>query len=135
MAGAPWGIESAEVTALIEELKLIRGRLKPAMRAVAVKGAMNIRDDARARIIAQSSRGYIPRYPASIGYTITKSSGTEVVAEIGPDKGRPQGALGNILEYGTSVRPPFPHLQPALDAEADAFENYLGAAAEDAVLG
>lgn len=134
MADDPWGIDTSAVDDLIKEMRRIRGRLKPAMRKVAVKGAMNVRDDARARIIAQSARGYLPRYPNSIGYTITESSGAAITAEIGPDKNRPQGALGNILEYGTSTRPPFPHLQPALDAEADRFERFLGDAAEAAVF-
>ena len=104
------------------------------MRRVAAKAAATVKADARARIIAQSSRTYIRQYPNSIGYTITESSGAVVKAEVGPDKDRPQGALGNILEYGTSKRPPFPHLQPAFDAEVDRFEDFLGEAAENAVF-
>lgn len=134
MADRGWGIESPEAEALVKELRRIRSRLKPAMRGVAVKGAMNIRDDARARILAQASKGYVAQYPRSITYTVTESSGSIVGVEIGPDKDRPQGALGNILEYGTSKNPPYPHLQPAFEAEQDNFERYLGDAAEAAVF-
>lgn len=35
-------------------------------------------------------------------------------AEIGPDKSRRQGALGNIIEFGTSKNAPIPGLAPAL---------------------
>jgi hypothetical protein len=134
MAGDPWGIESPEADALAAEFRRIRSRLKPEMRKVAVKAAMNVRDDARALILAQASKGFVAQYPRSIGYTITESSGSQVTAEIGPDKERPQGALGNILEYGTSKNPPYPHLQPALVAETDRFERFLGDAAEAAMF-
>ncbi|MGC5019015.1 hypothetical protein [Micromonospora sp. DT47] len=84
---------------------------------VVSKGALNIKKDARR--FASGIR-HAPSYPYSIGYD-TKVSGSSVSAEIGPDKDKRQGALGNILEYGTVNNAPFAHLGPALDIEGPKF--------------
>lgn len=98
---------------------------------VVEKGALNIKKDAAQRI---SGHPHAPHYPKSISYDVRRTFGG-IEAEIGPDKGRMQGALGNILEYGTSKNAPLPHLAPALDAEEpkyvkaleDLLDNLLGA--------
>lgn len=130
----PVGMNAEQVLALANELRRIRGRLRPALRKAVATSATTIRDDARARIVAQSVSGHIKQYPRSITHTVKDSGATLVTAEIGPDKDKSQGPLGNILEYGTSKNPPYPHLQPALDAEADNFEDLIGDAARDAVF-
>lgn len=90
-------------------------------RGVLQKGALNIKQDAQ-RLI--SGLRHAPLYPASITYdTDFKAGGWE--AEIGPDKTRPQGALGNLLEYGSTNNPPFAHLGPALDLEGPRFEKAI----------
>jgi hypothetical protein len=105
------------------------------MRAVAAKGALNIKNAAKANILAQTTRKYVKQYPNSITYTVTQSSGSFVSAEIGPDKDKPQGALGNILEFGSPGRPPLPHLVPAWEAEREPFAQFMGAVGEAAVFG
>ncbi|MEU9400543.1 hypothetical protein [Streptomyces sp. NPDC048242] len=61
---------------------------------------------------------HLPAYPASISYTVSRGpAGPE--AEIGPDKGRRQGPLGNLIEYGSIHNAPIPHLGPALEENAD----------------
>ena len=75
---------------------------------------------------------HAPDYPRAITYDTTDHGvGKGVSAEIGPDKDRRQGALGNILEYGTVNNPPYAHLGPALDYEGPNFERYLGELGED----
>ncbi|MEU5091719.1 hypothetical protein [Streptomyces sp. NPDC021356] len=65
-----------------------------------------------------SGRPHLPAYPSSITYTASRgAAGPE--AEIGPDKGRAQGPLGNLIEYGSIHNAPIPHLGPALDENAD----------------
>jgi hypothetical protein len=123
------------VKALAAEMSGVAGRLKPAMRAVTAKGALNIKNAARASILAQTTRKYVKQYPNSITYSVTQSSGSFVSAEIGPDKEKPQGALGNILEFGSPGRPPLPHLVPAWEAEREPYEQFMGEAAEAAVFG
>jgi hypothetical protein len=54
---------------------------------------------------ADSGIKHAPAYPASITYDVHTGAGY-VEAEIGPDKNRNQGALGNILEFGTANNPP-----------------------------
>jgi hypothetical protein len=85
---------------------------------VVAKGALNIKTDAVERISGHTR--HLPSYPRSINYDLTEGPGV-AEAEIGPQKDRTQGALGNILEYGSPNRPPIPHLGPALDAEEPRF--------------
>ncbi|MFJ6293196.1 hypothetical protein ACIQJX_07530 [Streptomyces griseoviridis] len=85
-----------------------------AVTAVAVT-AGKVKRSAAERV---SGRKYLPAYPSSITYTVSRGpEGPE--AEIGPDKGRPQGPLGNLIEYGSIHNAPIPHLGPALDEHVD----------------
>ncbi|MGW6739722.1 hypothetical protein ACWGDX_03065 [Streptomyces sp. NPDC055025] len=70
------------------------------MTGIVMRGALNVKNQWRAN--AQASAGRHARlYPYTISYDPLPMPGG-ASAEIGPDKGRPQGPLGNILEYGTS---------------------------------
>ncbi|MCW2899697.1 MAG: hypothetical protein JWO67_1962 [Streptosporangiaceae bacterium] len=106
----------------------------PALLAVTTRQAVTVtarkvRDDARDRI---KGHKYLPAYPYSITYDVkTTAEGAE--AEIGPDKGRTQGPLGNIIEYGTSKNAPLPHLGPALDANEADLEIGVTIAMQDAL--
>lgn len=104
---------------LIADLAKIAGTANVGMRAVIAKGAQNIKDEAAATI---SGHRHIPHYPRSISYDVRTLGPFSYDAEIGPDKERTQGALGNILEYGTSKNPPHPHLGPALEHEGPRLE-------------
>lgn len=87
--------------------------------AVVGKGALNIKNGARRR---SGGLAHAPAYPYSIGYDQWMSFGGPV-AEIGPDKGKRQGPLGNILEYGTEKNAPIPHIAPSADEELPRFER------------
>ncbi|MEU4570724.1 hypothetical protein, partial [Micromonospora sp. NPDC023956] len=65
-----------------------------------------------------------PAYPYAITYDSTETP-TGASADIGPDKERRQGPLGNILEYGTVKNAPIPHMGPAGAAELPRFEKAL----------
>lgn len=93
------------------------------VRAVVARGALNVKKDAQTRV----GRGpYTPRYASAISYDSHQIT-TGAWAEIGPDKDKAQGPLGNLLEYeyGTPWSAPTPHLGPALEAEAPKFEKAL----------
>lgn len=90
-------------------------------RKVVAKGALNIKTDARRRVTGLK---HAPAYPSSITYD-TKESTTGAEAEIGPDKNKRQGALGNLIEYGSVHNSPRPHMAPAADAEAPRFEKAM----------
>lgn len=99
----------------------------PEAKKVLSRAALNVKKDAKKKV---SGIRHAPAYPRSIGYDIDWD-GTLGRAEIGPDKDKRQGALGNILEYGTVNNPPYAHLGPALDYEGPNFERYLGELGED----
>lgn len=94
----------------------------PARTAKVVKrGAFNIKKGAAQR----APQGpHLPYYAKSITYD-TGEEGPLVWAEIGPDKRRRQGPLGNLLEYGSPTSPPHPHLGPAGDEEEPKFAAQL----------
>jgi hypothetical protein len=113
--------DSSEVAAYAEVLGKAAGAALDDARAVVAKGALNIKTEARRRV---SGLAHAPAYPNSITYDIGVS-GSTVTAEIGPDKAKRQGALGNILEYGTRKNAPIPHIRPAVEAELPRFEKAL----------
>jgi hypothetical protein len=93
-------------------------------RAVVTRGAMNIKKDWRANA-RQSAPQHAPMYPRTIGYDVAAYGRDIIMATIGPDKGGPQGALGNLLEYGSVHNPPHRDGGRALDIEEPRFEAQL----------
>lgn len=117
---------------LIVEFGAIEKGALPVVDAVVAKGALNVKNDAKRRVQAGTKgRGktHVTAYPYSIGYDLGHVLGASS-AIIGPDKDKRQGALGNLLEYGSVNNAPIPHLQPALDAEAPKFEAAIAAAVD-----
>ncbi len=109
-----------EVHGLEELISAVEGapaKLAKLVGPVVTKGALNIKNDWRRR---WSGIGHAPAVPYSITYDI-KALGSRLEAEIGPDKSRRQGALGNILEFGTVNNAPRPGGLPALQAEEPKF--------------
>lgn len=120
-------VDTAALTALAAEFAAAAVRIDNKAEAVVARGALNVKTDA-VRLISGHPRS--KHYPRSIGYDVTRDPGG-IVAEIGPDKDRTQGALGNILEFGTSKNAPIPHLGPALVAEEPRFVAAMEVIAED----
>ena len=116
---------SAGTEALAAELALAAARMRVAGTAVVTKGALNIKNDWRA---SASGLKHAPAYPASITFDVLPTA-TAIAAEIGPDKSKPQGALGNLIEYGSAKNPPHLDGARALAAEEPRFR---AAAEEDA---
>lgn len=95
--------------------------------AVVRRGANNIKRDAQR---FAPTGPHLPYYARSITYDTTVRVG-DVEAVIGPDKDRPQGPLGNVLEFGSSQNAPLAHLGPALDLEGPRFMKALEGIAGD----
>lgn len=108
-------VEVFGLNAVVADLEAFPVRLLVNTRKAVQVTSQKVRDDARNRI---KGHKYLPAYPYSITYD-TKVTAEGIEGEIGPDKGRAQGPLGNIVEYGTSKNAPIPHLGPALDANAE----------------
>ena len=83
-------------------------------------GANKIKKSWRA---SASGLAHAPAYPYSISYDMTGATS----AEIGPDKGMRQGALGNLIEYGSVNNPPHNNGERALDEELPHVEEHLAA--------
>lgn len=115
---------------LIGSLDAAGLRAVPAVRAVVSKGALQVKTDWRRR---WSGMRHAPALPAAITYDVTASRST-VRAVVGPDKRRAQGALGNLIEYGSIHNAPRPAGRPALDDEEPRFVAALAALA-GSVLG
>ncbi len=94
----------------------------PEVRRVVQKGALNIKKDWRQ---AWSGLDHAPRLPYAVTYD-TEEKRTSVTAEIGPDKDKRQGALGNLIEYGSVNNAPIPGGAKALRAEEPRYEKALG---------
>lgn len=88
---------------------------------VVSKGALQIKNATKQ---GWSGFAHAPALPNAVTYDIDVS-GTVVSAEIGPDKAKRQGALGNLLEFGSVNNAPRPALNPALDAEEPRFIKAL----------
>lgn len=119
--------DSSDLSRLVADLGKVPARVVPEVAKVVEKGAVNVKGQARE---LASGIAHAPAYPASITYDVSAKVG-EVEAVVGPDKDRRQGALGNILEYGTSKNAPIPHLGPALDREGPRFEAALADVLKD----
>lgn len=101
---------------------------------VVAKAALQVKNGWRDN--ARSSAGsHAPAYPDSISYDLSLTGALvgHVEAEIGPDKSRRQGALGNLIEFGSVHNPPHNDGGRALRDESPKFEKALAEAALDAL--
>lgn len=108
---ADFEIRADGLDKLIADVTRAGAEILPRARAALQVNAHKVRDDARR---FASGLSHAPLYPSSITYDTRVGVGW-VEAVIGPDKDRPQGALGNLLEYGSIKNAPHTHLGPALD--------------------
>lgn len=63
-----------------------------------------------------SGMKHLPRLPYAVSYDVTPIF-TGFQLEVGADKDKKQGALANVVEFGTVNNPPRPGLAPELDLE------------------
>ncbi|PRY56441.1 hypothetical protein [Glycomyces artemisiae] len=125
------GVDDRELQMYIAELGRVGGRLHREGLAVGEKGALNIKQDWAK---TWSGHPYFPALPRAVSYD-RRAQGADAEWEIGPDKDRPQGALGNIIEYGTVNNGPIPGGLPALDREVPRFVQALADLGMDVLSG
>lgn len=114
------------LTDLVADLSAAPGRAQRKVDRVVRKGALNVQEDWRD---LASSYDHAPLYPLSITFDAKWESGA-YVAEVGPDKDKPQGALGNLIEYGSANNPPHADGATALFTEEPRFEQAMTDLAE-----
>lgn len=116
---------SADVSgleALAADLARAGAEVDARARQVVARGALNIKTDWRTNAAATAG-AHARLYPGSITYDEpTVVPGVGVHTKVGPDKDRPQGPLGNLLEFGSATSPPHNDGGRALAAEAPRFE-------------
>lgn len=130
-------IDTSELRRLSENFGKIAGSAVKDVDLVVKKGAQNVKEEMAADV--RTSRHFVgkkgPGLESSMSYDSAYSVGT-VRYEVGPDKSRPGGALGNIYYFGTSrgggsgdiekpIRSEEPRLQSALLDLADEFGGRL----------
>ncbi|MFG3050324.1 hypothetical protein ACGFZP_05120 [Kitasatospora sp. NPDC048239] len=119
-----------ELEALVADLARASAETDRQARQVLAKGALNVKRDWQTNARASSGR-YAPHYPRSISYDPPSTGPAGISVVIGPDKGAAQGALGNILEYGTSTQAGHNDGGRALAAEEPRFFAAVEALARD----
>ena len=103
------------------------------MAAIVSRGALNVKNVWRANARATAGR-HARMYPSSVSYDVTPIPGG-ATAEIGPDKSRLQGALGNLLEFGSVNNPPHNDGGRALLVEEPRFAEQVEQLADRALGG
>jgi hypothetical protein len=100
-------------------------------RGIVQKGSLNIKNEAR-KNVAQSAPVHNAHAANAITYdTQIDAKGLVTRGEIGYDKGRPGGALGNLLEYGSRNNAPHRDLGRAFDSELPRFEDAIALMAKN----
>lgn len=112
---------------LAADLRNARPVTAAKVRGVVQKGALNVKNDWRA---AWSGLRHAPSVDEAVTYDVNVTAGG-VEAEIGPDKNKRQGALGNLLEFGSRNNAPIPGGEPALQSEEPRFVKAMEDVAGD----
>jgi hypothetical protein len=118
-------IEVIGLVPLMADLTAAPEKLRLGIRATVEKAALNVKNDAKETVTRDTPKGHARAYPASITYDVTSTPTGGTSAEIGPDKDKRQGALGNLIEFGSANNSPIPHLGPALEHEIPNLEFWL----------
>lgn len=130
-----FSMDFSEIDEIVADLGRVAATAGQYVRKAVEVAARNNKDDWRDFAKAELTPGSARKFPFSITYDITTFQGfglSIIQAEIGPDKDRPQGALGNLLEYGSVNNAPKSYGANALKANESDFQRGLAAALEDA---
>lgn len=127
-----FSIDASEIDQLVADLGTVAATAGQYIRKAVEVSSINVKTDWSA-----FSKGlpHAKHFPRSITYEIKTFQGfgaSIISGEIGPDKDRPQGALGNLLEYGSVNNPPRGFGASALKANESDFQRGLVAALDDA---
>lgn len=115
---------------LAADLRQSKADARKQTRGVVVRGALEIKKAWKADAERWQQDGTAKSYPSSISYDDSRTVlGHE--AEIGPDKDRKQGALGNLMEFGSNNNVPQNSGGRALRAEEPEFIRQMQKIADD----
>lgn len=118
-------VDMSQVDKLADDLEAVPEKIRPKVKQVVAKGAVNVKNGMRSDASGHPTFRHFPR---SISYDTTDDG---LGAEIGPDKALIQGALGNLLYFGSSKNAPVLDINGPLNKETPRFEDALADVAED----
>lgn len=113
-----------DLTRLIRDLDREPPRATAKARAAVAEEAPVVRESWRTRMRARSQYGHIPYLPKAITVSMLREPDGPA-AEIGPDKMRTQGPLGNLLEFGSRNNRPHMDGYRALQGREDSLANRI----------
>ncbi len=113
--------DASDVEKLAADLDRVAREVTPEAKKIVGFGSNSIKKDWRRRWRGLS---HAPALPYAISYDV-KQRGSTIEGEIGPDKSKPQGALGNLIEFGSINNAPQPGGAPALQAEEPKFVKFM----------
>lgn len=96
-------------------------KARKGVHGVVEHGLLNIKRGTQRR---WKGLGSAPALSAAVTYD-TRLTPLGAAGEVGPDKRKRQGALGNVIEFGTVNNPPHPALAPEADAEEPRFARAM----------
>ena len=117
-------IDLSEVKALATDLGRTTKEVEREADKVLERGALGVKN-AMVEDAKSSHSGYAKRFASSISYDRRYGVG-RMSYEIGPDKSRPQGALGNLLYFGSKNNAPTLDIEAGLIAEEPKFLSEMG---------
>ena len=117
-------IDLSEVKALATDLGRTTKAVEREADKVLERGALGVKN-AMVEDAKSSHSGYAKRFASSISYDRRYGVG-RMSYEIGPDKSRPQGALGNLLYFGSKNNAPTLDIEAGLIAEEPKFLSEMG---------
>lgn len=127
-------VDNSDLSKLAVDLGAVPERSGRNLRKAVEVTARHVRDTARENAMGMA---HAPAFPYSITYDVKGSgnngAGSQLEAEVGPDKDRPQGALGNLIEYGSINNGPLGIMHGALQANEADFERGIQIAIDDAL--
>lgn len=142
-------VDTSELDRLAADLGRVPSTAGKFIRQAVEVTARHVKDDWRDEA---KGMAHAPAFPYSVGYDIGAGYGmslgqsasavlsggivsagsSTITAEIGPDKGRAQGALGNLIEWGSINNPPQGLGHGALQRNEADFERGITKALDDA---
>ena len=117
-------IDLSEVKALATDLGRTTKEVEREADKVLERGALGVKN-AMVEDAKSSHSGYAKRFASSISYDRRYGVG-RMSYEIGPDKSRRQGALGNLLYFGSRNNAPTLDIEAGLIAEEPRLMSEMG---------
>ena len=121
----------SELNRLAADLEKAGREVRPNVVKATHVTARKIKDRWRDKLKGSST---LPGLPSAVSYDVKSPSGA-VEAEIGFDKGRRQGALGNVSEFGTPSVGPRGFGLASLEENQDDYVTGLEKAIDDTLKG